>query len=111
MSDSEVTDNENTEWAIEAQGKVLRLEDIPYEVVDRIADEAGERWSLIHAAPLYSLKAAAALYLYACQQLGVAPSDPLPLRELRAAFVLRPSSLPTVYDEGLPKEGGETSTT
>lgn len=83
--------------------------DLPFDVLERLEESTGRRWSELVLAPAATAKAATAVYRACCEQTGSEPVTLTPrLIASDEVFVTVPDDMPTVFEEGLPKaEAGE----
>lgn len=93
-------------------GKVVRLDDLPIEDIQRIADECGlESWFDLYLQPARFGKATIALYRFCCEHVGDAPADPVTPKVILSAFEPVEDDLPTMYEDGIPDPNQDGPTT
>lgn len=99
-------------FAVNTPGGQVQLMDLPLEVLDKLEEETGRRWSQLLVAPGWNAKSVMALYNAACAHIGCEPEPLTPRKVVDGAGLFEevPDDLPTVYEDGLPKAEGGTST-
>lgn len=81
-------------------GQVIRLDDLPVEVLQGIAEDAGlESWFDVYVQPARYGKAAEALYRHACGLVGCEPL-PFTVAVLNDALEVVEDDLPTMWEDG-----------
>jgi hypothetical protein len=99
-------------WAIKGpSGKVVRLDDLPVEDLDRIALEAGlESWFDMWYQPLRYGKAAIALYRHCCALVGDEPQEPVTPSVLMESLDRVDEDTPQQWTDGHPQTADDPKT-
>lgn len=81
-------------WQINLNGSSVKVEDLPLEVVDRVAKAQNTSWFVVVNSPLTDLALALALLQEAAAHLGVdAPEQPT-VKDLVHLVTLEPDTVP-----------------
>jgi len=92
-------------------GQVVRLDDLPVEELQSIADSTGlESWFDLYLQPARHGAATIALYRHCCGIAGVDPVDPVTPKVILAAFEPADDDLPTLFEDGVPKTDAVATT-
>jgi hypothetical protein len=109
---SDVEENpRRTVWTCKvADGKVVRLEDIPARQLGDLETRFGVSWLELVGRPLGDSQHALAMYEKCCGLVGTEPAD-LTVRQLLDSFELVDDDRPEMYVGGLPDpKAGELTT-
>lgn len=97
-------------WEVKVgEGQSTRLEDWPIADFDAIEKASGLPWVSLIAFPHSNAAAAEALFLKACERLGVDPPEVVTAKLLFDSFNSVDDDAPTVYEDGLPLTDAQTT--
>lgn len=98
-------------WACRIDGHVIRLDDLPIDLVDRVAKQTGVHWfELVGVSPAKDLVAAQQLLVAVAERAGLTPPAGLTVRQLLESFDQVEDDLPDVWEDGNPKAEAGTTT-
>lgn len=96
-----------------AEGKVVRLDDLPLAAWERITEATGQEWVEAYYKPLSDLTVARLLVGECCKTLNMDPNtilDTITVPGLLAMFNQATDDLPVEVTDGVPLEGAGSST-
>lgn len=93
MADELTTKGRGVVVAVVLGGKTVRLEDLPLEVIDRIAKAEDVNWLTVVAQPLSDLILAKRIVDAVAEHLGQEPPTGLSVRQITALFTAVPDDV------------------
>ena len=98
-------------FAVNTPGGQVRLEDLPLDVLSTMERESEVQWVRLLMAPATTALSAMVVYRVACEHVGCEPEQ-LTSKSILGGGVFEQveDDLPTLYEESIPKAGGESPT-